>query len=78
MLVFMQVFCSLREVSFFTRRGGGLLKIGGDQVLCLRSKGGIKRFFQIKRGDHLYFLKKQNIWLNIHGILVNFTEKVVF
>ena len=37
---------------------GGLLKIGGDQVLCLRSKGGIKRFFKLKRGDHLYFLKK--------------------
>ena len=34
------------EVSFFTRRGG-LLKIGGgDQVLFLRSKGGIKRFFK--------------------------------
>ena len=31
---------------------------GGDQVLCLNSKGGIKRFFQIKKGDHLYFLKK--------------------
>ena len=30
--------------------GGGLLKIGGDQVLCLRSKGGIKRFFKLKRG----------------------------
>ena len=59
--------------------GGGLLKIGGDQVLCLRSKGGIKRFFQIKRGDHLYFFKTLNILLNIHGILVNFTtEKVVF
>ena len=52
------VFMIIREVSFFTRRGGGLLKIGGDQVLCLRSKGGIKRFFQIKRGDQLYFLKK--------------------
>ena len=40
---------SLREVSFFTRRGG-LLKIGGDQVLCLRSKGGSKDFFKLKRG----------------------------
>ena len=36
----------------------------GDQVLFLRSKGEIKRFFQIKKGD-LYFLKKQNILLNI-------------
>ena len=48
----------LREVSFFTRRGG-LLKIGGgDQVLCLRSKGGIKRFFQIKKGGSLIFFKE--------------------
>ena len=40
-----------REVSFFTGRG--------DQVLFIRSKGRIKRFFQIKKGDdHLYFLKK--------------------
>ena len=53
-----QIVCNaLREVSFFTRRGG-LLKIGGDQVLCLRSKGGSKDFFKVKRGDHLYFLKK--------------------
>ena len=39
---------------------GGLLKIGGggDQVLFLRSKGGIKRFFQIKKGGSLIFLKK--------------------
>ena len=50
---------TFREVSFFTRRGGGLLKIGGgDQVLCLRTKGGIERFFQIKKGVHLHFLKK--------------------
>ena len=46
----------LREVSFFTRRG--VPENWGDQVLCLRSKGEIKRFFQIKKGDHLYFLKK--------------------
>ena len=37
---------------------GGLLKIGGDQVLCLRSKGGIKRFFQIKKGGSLIFFKE--------------------
>ena len=36
----------------------GALENWGNQVLCLRSKEGIKRFFQIKRGDHLYFLKK--------------------
>ena len=46
-----------REVSFFTRRGG-LLKIGGDQVLCLRSKGGSKDFFQIKKGGSLIFFKE--------------------
>ena len=33
---------------------GGLLKIGGDQVLCLRSKGGIKIFFHIKKGGITY------------------------
>ena len=38
--------------------GGGLLKIEGDQVLCLRPKGGIKRFFQIKKGGPLIFLKE--------------------
>ena len=38
--------------------GGGAPENWGDQILCLRSKGGIKRFFQIKKGDHLYFLKK--------------------
>ena len=38
--------------------GGGLLKIGGDQVLFLRSKGGSKDFLKLKRRDHLYFLKK--------------------
>ena len=37
---------------------GGAPENWGDQVLFLRSKGGIKRFFQIKKGDHLYFLKK--------------------
>ena len=37
--------------------GGGLLKIGGSGIF-LRSKGGIKRFFKIKKGDDLYFLKK--------------------
>ena len=38
--------------------GGGLLIIGGDQALCLRSKGGIKRFFQIKKGGSLIFFKE--------------------
>ena len=32
--------------------GGGLLKIGEDQVLFLRSKGGSKDFFKLKRGYH--------------------------
>ena len=43
------------EVSFLL--GGGLPKIGGSGTF-LRSKEGIKRFFQIKKGDHLYFLKE--------------------
>ena len=47
---------TFREVSFFTGRGAP--ENWGDQVLFLRSKGGIKRFFQIKKGNHLYFLKK--------------------
>ena len=38
--------------------GGGLLKIGGDQVLFLRSKGGIKRFFQINKGGSLILFKE--------------------
>ena len=38
--------------------GGGASENWGDQVLCLRSKGAIKRYFQIKKGGHLYFLKK--------------------
>ena len=42
----------------FLPGGRGLLKIGGNQVLFLRSKGGIERFFQIKKRDYLYFLKK--------------------
>ena len=44
-------------MSFFTGRGAPE-NWEGDQVFFLRSKGGIKRFFQIKKGDHLYFLKK--------------------
>ena len=38
--------------------GEGAPENWGDQVLFRRSKGGIKRFFQIKKGDHLYFSKK--------------------
>ena len=30
----------------FLPGGGAPENWGGDQVLCLRSKGGIKRFFQ--------------------------------
>ena len=48
---------AIREVSFLS--GGGLLKIGGDQVLFLRSKGGSKRFFQIKKGGSLIFFKEK-------------------
>ena len=46
----------LREVSFFTGRGAP--ENWRDQVLFLRSKWGSKDFFKLKRGDHLYFLKK--------------------
>ena len=38
--------------------GGGLLKIGGIRYFFLDQKGGSKDFFKLKRGDHLYFLKK--------------------
>ena len=34
----------LREVSFFTRRGGGLLKIGGIRYFFLDQKGDQKIF----------------------------------
>ena len=44
-------------MSFFTREGDSQ-KLGGDQVLFLRSKEGVKSFFKLKRGDHLYFLKE--------------------
>ena len=46
----------VREVIFY--RGGGLLKIGLGSGTLSKIKRGIKRFFQIKKGDHLYFLKK--------------------
>ena len=52
-----KVFVMLREVSFFTGRGGAP-ENWGDQVLCLRSNGGIKRFFQIKKGGSLIFFKE--------------------
>ena len=39
--------------------GGGLLKIwGGESGTLSRSKGGIKRFFQIKKGGSLIFFKE--------------------
>ena len=47
---------SIREVSFFTRRGAP--ENWGDQVLCLRLKGGSKDFFKLKRGITYIFLKK--------------------
>ena len=37
----------VREVSFFTRRGGAP-ENWGDQVLSLRSKGGSTDFFKLK------------------------------
>ena len=38
--------------------GGGAPENWGDQVLCRDQKGGSKDFFNLKRGDHLYFLNK--------------------
>ena len=38
--------------------GGGLLKIGGIRYFFLDQKEGSKDFLKLKRGDHLYFLKK--------------------
>ena len=41
----------IREVSFFTRRGGGgLLKIGEIRYFVQDQKGGSKDFFKLKRG----------------------------
>ena len=42
----------------FLPGGGGAPENWGDQVLCLRSKGGIKRFFQIKKGGSFIFFKE--------------------
>ena len=39
-------------------REGGAPENWGDQVLFLRSKGGIKRFFQIKKGGSLIFFEE--------------------
>ena len=44
------------KVSFFYREGAP--ENWGDQVLFLRSKGGVKRFFQIKMGGSLIFLEE--------------------
>ena len=41
----------------FYQEGGAPENWGGSGTLS-KIKRGIKRFFQIKRGDHLYFLKK--------------------
>ena len=46
----------LKDVSFFT--GRRILKIGGIRYFFVDQKGDQKIFFKLKRGDHLYFLKK--------------------
>ena len=43
-------------MSYFT--GKGPPENWGDQVLFLRSKGGIKRFFKIKQGITFIFFKE--------------------
>ena len=47
----------LREVSFFTRRGG-LLKIGGRSGTLSKIKRGDQKIFQIKKGGSLIFFKE--------------------
>ena len=47
----------IREVSFFTGRGAPE-NWGGDQVLFLRSKGGSKDLFRLKRGESFIFFKE--------------------
>ena len=68
----------VREVSFFTGRGAP--ENWGDQVLFLRSKGGIKIAFQIKKGDHLYFFKEIKYFVKHFRTQMEFlvTEKVLF
>ena len=44
----------IREVSFFTRRGG-LLKIGGGSGTLSKIKRGDQKIFQIKKGGSLIF-----------------------
>ena len=45
-------------MSFFTwRGGGGSRKLGEINYFFLDQKG-IKTFFKLKRGDHLYFLEE--------------------
>ena len=44
----------LKGSVIFYQEGEAPENWGWDQVLCLRSKD----FFKLKRGDHLYFLKK--------------------
>ena len=57
--------------------GGGLPKIGGHQVLFLRSKGGSKDFLKLKRGDHLHFCKAlQNV--DVKAYLSGLHNKYVF
>ena len=51
----------IREVSFFTGRGDP--ENWRDQVLFLRSKRGIKRFFQIKKGAPLIFFKEMKYFV---------------
>ena len=64
----------VREVSLFTGRGAP--ENWGDRVICLRSKEGIKRLFQIKKkgGLLIFFKRKQNISLNIRKGLSDATR----
>ena len=52
-------------MSFFTGRGAPENWGEGTRYFFLDQKGGSKDFIKLKRGDHLYFLKKSNILLNI-------------
>ena len=48
---------AVREVSFFTRRGGGLLKIGGSGTLS-KIKRRDQKIFQVKKLGSLIFFKE--------------------
>ena len=53
---------NLGKCHFLPGRGSRKLGGGGAQLLFLDQKGGSKDFFKSKRGDHLYFFKRNKIF----------------